>query len=278
MKSVSVKTIPVFILIVLYICANKAYSQEKKLRKLKTGEKAVTLLKLAREKSGAYAKTFESFTLVFNGTLNYAMEIEEMHEYKIMLSNKIHHKLLAKWRSGSGSNVNIWDGTHFSSQVHSIWNYGENSKTDSKTSEDPENESLKKLKHDTSLALLPIILDFAFIPVEYTYLGLAKTKDSRADVIEARIDEKLAFKLLFDKKTSRLVMMVKEFIDAGKPATRNFYLSNYKKNNGLMIPHKMIMTGVSTRNTNIFVEKNLVDFKINPKFKPEVFEIKPKKK
>ena len=217
-----------------------------------------------------------SFYLLFDGTVNYFKELTEKNEFSIELPDKINHTLSSRYESGQGILIRKLSGFTSSYKKESSWTYGQTSEYE--TSKNPKDGSVIDLKYNASLALLPIIIDFAFIPTEFRYLGVARAENSTADVIEAKLSNGKNFKLLFDKKTNRLVMMLLTYIDDGKQQNRKFYFSNYKKHNGLMIPHKIIMTGISTRNTNIYVEKNLIKFESNPKFKPETFEIKPKKK
>lgn len=222
------------------------------------------------------ASQLKNFYLSFEGTANYYKEMPEKHQFSITMPDKINHTFSTEWEYGKGFRTLKLNRNISSIQEAWISSSGSGSRSDYKKSENPDDKNLKYLKLETSLVLLPIILDFAFIPVEFRYAGVAESESGKADVLETVLPDNIIYKLLFDQKSRWLVMMVKTFIDEGKPTDRKFYFSEYREDSGLIIPHKTIMTGISSRGTNIFVESNLKVFKINPEFKPDTFEIKDK--
>jgi hypothetical protein len=144
------------------------------------------------------------------------------------------------------------------------------------------------------------------VPVEYKYAGESDVEDAQADVIEVTGPDKFAVRLFFDKQTHLPLLLsyrgnkprimtafnrptdrnakpedaikhAKEEADrklAAEPAPRpeeiDFFirLTDYRKVNGLLLPHKFTSLTESEVSEEFQVEK----YQLNPQFKPDKFQ------
>lgn len=147
----------------------------------------------------------------------------------------------------------------------------------------------------------------ASLPVEFAYVGEAEAPDGRADVIDARGlpgFEGFAARLFLDRKTHRPIMLtyrgleqkVMSFSSTIKSGSANsaaareklieqarkqagsqpqeeevqLRFSDYKQVDGIVLPHLM----TESRGGKISQEFEVTDFKLNPSFKPDMFQHK----
>ena len=143
--------------------------------------------------------------------------------------------------------------------------------------------------------------------IEFTYVGEAEAPDGRADVIDARGlagSENFTARLFLDRKTRRPLMLSYRGLErrtvgmsgtirsgsAGSAAAREKMIeearkqvatqpqeeevqlrfADYKQVGGIMLPHFM----TETRGGKVSQEFEVIDFKINPSFKPDMFRRK----
>lgn len=146
----------------------------------------------------------------------------------------------------------------------------------------------------------------ASLPIEFAYVGGAEAPDGRADVIDARGlpgFEGFAARLFLDQKTHRPIMLTYRGLEqkmmsfsstiksgsANSAAAREKLIeqarkqagsqpqeevqlrfSDYKQVDGIMLPHLM----TESRGGKISQEFEVTDFKLNPSFKPDMFQHK----
>lgn len=169
-------------------------------------------------------------------------------------------------------------------------------------------EAMLRISHRREFTryLLAIMMmppaDFA---VEYKYAGESDVEGAQAEVIEVTGPEKFAIRIFFDKQTHlplllsyrgikpRFMTMNRSTADknvkvedavkhakeeaakiAGDPAAKpeevDFFIriTDYKKANGLMLPHKLTFL----TEAEVSEEFQISKYQVNPQFKPERFQ------
>ncbi len=136
----------------------------------------------------------------------------------------------------------------------------------------PKEESISYLKEESFPKLFPITLNFWYRPLEFYYVGVAESKDGRANIIEAATKEQTVYRLFFDEKTNLLLLIVKNSIDGkNNKLEQKFYYSDYKEMDGLLIAAK-IKTEITQTNGKIIESREIKDVKVNPVFKSDFFK------
>lgn len=139
------------------------------------------------------------------------------------------------------------------------------------------------LKEAMWTELFPMILNHPFEPkLEFNYVGKAKSNDKIANIVDVKSANGKTYRLLFDSETNYLLMMIVNFKVNNKSFVGDlegkYYFSERELINGILMPKKVkveeksIATGqlpkIKFRNTEI------LEFKINPEFKKDMFDIK----
>jgi hypothetical protein len=132
-------------------------------------------------------------------------------------------------------------------------------------------------------SLFPLILSHPFEKkIEYKYVGKAKSNDKTANVIDVKPSNGKTYRLLFDTETHYLLMMIvyhKETNDrfVGDIETK-YYFSEPELTSGVLIPKKIKVEQKSTASgqkpVTRFSNIEIFEFKLNPEFKKDMFEIK----
>lgn len=151
----------------------------------------------------------------------------------------------------------------------------------------------KDFLEDVWINMFPLLLDFPWdSTIEYIYLGKAQAGDTKANVVEIKSQFKSQIRLFFDEKTQLLLMMTVQS-NSGDTVSRKdtHYFSNYEIADGFLVAKKININGQfidKTRKENenlptILGRENkttseiiVKEFKVNPTFKPNFFEIKKK--
>ncbi len=269
------------LILFLFICAS-AFAQDKsadasesqKSESVKKAEKVLIQAKVAFNKKTEIAdikslniKTKSSQQLSIAGK-KIDGKIEE--EFNFDLPNKIQHSFSGDYSTNKSVTTAILNGEKFSSKIDTfvdgkLFNLAANVNTKSQISD---------LKRETFLLIFPIILDASwYIPLEFNYIGIAESKDGKAEIIEAVSSSKTSYRLFFDSETHLLLLMTESWTDKDNKQNENkYFFSNYQEKNGLLIATNII----TERNGEVTEEKEIKELKINPNFKSDVFEIKGK--
>jgi hypothetical protein len=111
--------------------------------------------------------------------------------------------------------------------------------------------------------------------LKFNYIGEAVSKDFKADIVEVIHKDGDKFQLLFDKTSNLPIMMLQKFINpiTKTETERKTYYLDYKKINGILVAHKIIVQTGDTETE----ERQLKKIELNPTFKPNLFEIKEDK-
>ncbi|MGI8668224.1 MAG: hypothetical protein ACR2J3_00055 [Aridibacter sp.] len=137
-----------------------------------------------------------------------------------------------------------------------------------------DEQQLSYLKRETFLLNFPITLDSSwYIPLQFDYVGIAESKDGKAEVIEAVSSNNIKYRLFFDNEKHLLLLMTESWTTKdNKPFENKYFYSDYREKDGILIATKI----VNERNGEVFEEKEIKDVKFNPTFKPDTFEVKRK--
>jgi hypothetical protein len=118
--------------------------------------------------------------------------------------------------------------------------------------------------------------------IGFKYVGKAKSNDKTANVIDVKPANGRNYRLLFDTETNHLLMMIVSFKETNErfvgDVEEKYYFSERELINGILIPKKIKVEKKATPQGKEAIIKfsniEIVDFKINPEFKKDMFEIK----
>lgn len=257
------------------ICLAVAYTNAQQNNETQSKIRAQEIMKSAREaiRLKTTPSKLLSIYISFEGLRDEGVELPERNELEVTLHDKIRYSSVIETKVAKAILVKKLSDDHYKMEVNNLHSrLGISSSA--KTASGKEDVNIKNLRLETSEMLLPFVVDFLFMPLEFKYIGVAESDIGKAYVLEAKTADKEQYQLLFDQKSHLLVMMVKSFTnDEEKAVEHRFYYTEYKENNGMLIPHKVTIEGQGEK---YFVERKLTGFKINPEFTPDTFEIKDK--
>lgn len=141
-----------------------------------------------------------------------------------------------------------------------------------------ETDPKEKLNNDLWNKVFPLILMHPLSPnAEFKYIGIAKAANGEANVVDTTSESGRLIRLLFDSKTNQLLLLIEKFKGFDGDYENNYYYSNREIVDKILIPKKIKVenkftpTGKDTRITYQYID--VVEFKINPKFKPNFFDV-----
>lgn len=127
--------------------------------------------------------------------------------------------------------------------------------------------------------IFPLILAHPFErQAEFKYIGKAQAANGEANIVETTSASGRLIHLFFDSKTNQLLMMTEKYKSFDGDYETKYYYSNRESVSGVLIPkkikveHKYTATGKEAKVTNTYIE--IVEFKVNPKFKSNLFDVK----
>lgn len=137
-----------------------------------------------------------------------------------------------------------------------------------------EQEEVAKSKNFAFTTLFPITLDYSWnAPIEFRYIGVAEAKGTKADAIETILPDNTKYRFFFDQQTHLLLLATQTWTGkANKEVERKYFFSDYRKEDGLLVAHKII----SEEMGEVVSEKQIERVQINPTFKPDYFAVKGK--
>lgn len=119
---------------------------------------------------------------------------------------------------------------------------------------------------------LPIILSSAWNKdISFSFIGVAETKDGKADVIQGKMNDKSIWQLFFDQKNHLPLLMIQTLVNetTNEKTELKYFLSEYKEEKGLLVPHKII----TQQDGEVTEDQEFKLLEINPTFKANTFEI-----
>lgn len=188
-------------------------------------------------------------------------------ETSFVAPDKIRQKTLGDYSTNQEDSIYVLNGDKFYSKID-IYVNGK-LQQDFSTAVAKQTQ-IAQLRRDTFIRLFPIILDSSwYLPLDFQYVGVAESKDGKADVVEALTPGKTKYRLFFDADTHLLLMMTQSWADKeNKQHENKYYYSDYQEKGGLMVATKV----VAENDGEVGAEKTVTDVKVNPSFKPDVFE------
>ncbi|HSK71274.1 MAG TPA: hypothetical protein VK892_06235, partial [Pyrinomonadaceae bacterium] len=135
-------------------------------------------------------------------------------------------------------------------------------------------EGISNLKRSVFPVLFPILLDSSdCFPYNFSYIGVAESKDGRANMIEAVSSDNITYRLFFDEKTNLLLLLTKTWINkANVKRELKYFYSNYKNIEGLQIASTVKIEDGG----KLIQTQEIKSLKINPTFKANFFNVKKK--
>jgi len=182
------------------------------------------------------------------------------------LSRKFELKKKYLYRSG-GENIRIQrlDGVVYSN-VSSYKDAGDIKfrRSYSRAAGDPETahrKAMGALRYEVFSAYFPIFLDFDK-NMKFNYLGVAKSGDQIADVIETKIDGTYTIQLFFGQKSHRLLLIVSKFFRPRfkENVEQRFFFSDYRLDHGFNFAHMIIVQ----ENGEVMEERRIKKLIVNP--------------
>ncbi|MER3478823.1 MAG: hypothetical protein C4287_23145 [Leptolyngbya sp. ERB_1_2] len=161
------------------------------------------------------------------------------------------------------------DGFFFDTKVFGI--SGEKIDFNAKT--DVDKDQMKKSFRDEIFYLFfPLALDASwYFPMNFSYVGVAESKDGKAEVLELTAPNKTIYRLFFDAKTYLLLMMTEiRTNEQNKSFEKKYFYSDYQEKDGLLAATKIVVES----NGKVVEEREIKSLKINPTFKPNFFDVK----
>lgn len=153
-----------------------------------------------------------------------------------------------------------------------------------------DKETLEKIKKASAIdpktrmndglwsEIFPLILTHPFeTRAEFKYVGKAQSASGEANIIDTTSASGRSIRLFFDVKTNQLLMLIEKYTGFDGDYETKYYYSNREAADGVLIPkkikveHKYTATGKAAKVTYSYID--VVEFKINPKFKPNFFDV-----
>lgn len=123
--------------------------------------------------------------------------------------------------------------------------------------------------------LFPVIFDSSWYPVSgFKYVGAAESNGTKADVIETTSPTATVYRLFFDQQTRLLLLMSEKWVSGAskKEHERKYFFSEYKKEDGLLAAHKIVVE----QNGEVVEERVIKRLQVNPAFGEDFFAVKGK--
>lgn len=123
--------------------------------------------------------------------------------------------------------------------------------------------------------LFPVIFDSSWHPVsKFKYVGVAESNGTKADVIETTSPTATVYRLFFDQQTHLLLLMSEKWVSGAskKEHERKYFFSDYKKEDGLLAAHKIVVE----QNGEVVEERVVKRLQVNPPFGADFFAVKGK--
>jgi hypothetical protein len=264
----------IILLLVLNLFSIIGYSQETAESIIKQANKAV--------QTGSKSKEIASISVTVNtkGQITDAslpagkVEFTTESSLSIKFSDKIRQTSFSDYTTNQTNTDSILNADKFSQQLDvSVNGKPIDFKMNDGESIKKNQEKISKLKSDAFFTVFPITLTSVwYMPLEFKYVGIAKSNDETADTLEAISSKGTKYTLYFSQK-SHLLLLISQ--TRGSKATKDEFVrkrfySDYRKDSGLLVPHKITVeeNGVVTE------EQTLKNLKINPTFKANFFDVK----
>lgn len=243
--------------------------------------RAEQVLKQARETARAGLKGTEIKSLIVKSVIETSLSVTQMPNKKIRgttdeeLSVSLPDKLRKKGDANYTTNQEISDWVINGDRV--------SERSDVMVDGKPVNFVVPTRKSDQQkidankdyafTILFPVIFDSSWYPVSgFKYVGVAESNGTKADVIETTSPSPTVYRLFFDQQTHLLLLMSEKWVSgtSKKERERRHFFSDYKKADGLLAAHKIVVE----ENGEVVEERVIKRLQVNPSFGDDFFAVK----
>lgn len=123
--------------------------------------------------------------------------------------------------------------------------------------------------------IFPATFDSSWYPVSgFKYVGTAESNGTKADVIETTSPGATVYRLFFDQQTHLLLLLSEKWVNKAskKERERKHFFSDYRKADGLLAAHKIVVE----ENGEVVEERVVKRLQVNPRFGEDFFVVKGK--
>lgn len=191
--------------------------------------------------------------------------------HEVLLPDKVRTNITYKFPTNEALTTEVLNGERARSESKTIVN---GTVLAAMGSADQSERTLRRLQQSYGLFLLrTLLVSPQFLPVEFSFIGEAESKDGRADVLEAQCPGRFKARFFFDKETHLLLLISYKIKNktAGNPSSEvKMFLSDYRNVDGLLVAHHLSVE----IDGEVMEDSELKSFAVNPSFKTNEFEIK----
>lgn len=245
---------------------------------------AEQVLKQAREATRAGLKGAEIKSLSVKSVIETSLSVPQMTNKKIRgttdeeLSVSLPDKLRKKGDANYTTNQEISDwvinGDRMSERSDVLVD-GKPVNVAVNSMRDSDQKKIARHKDYAFTILFPAIFDSSWHPVSgFKYVGTAESNGTKADVIETTSPTAAVYRLFFDQQTHLLLLMSERWVGGAsrKEHERKYFFSDYKKEDGLLAAHKIVVE----ENGEVVEQRVIKRLQVNPAFGEDFFAVKGK--
>ncbi len=298
------------LMIVVCIFVSLGFSQQDNAKKQANQTEGEEIILQARkviglDKSGEISSYSHKLKVTyFNSTTNQNYNLATFEEASLQLSGKIHvvqssrgslfSQLTRTWNDDKYKAIFEWESSSGQRTVKDITNQEARSvskavsdvlgkKTTAALQNAQKTDPKRIFTESLWTSLFPLILSHPFEKkIEFKYVGKAKSNDKMANVVDVKSANGKTYRLLFDSETNLLLMMIVSFKETNErfngDVETKYYFSERELINGILIPKKIKIEEKATPSGQPPIVKfsniEILEFKLNPEFKKDLFEIK----
>lgn len=246
--------------------------------------RAEQVLKQAREATRAGLKGAEIKSLIVKSAIETSLSVPQMTNRKVRgttdeeLSVSLPDKLRKKGDANYTTNQEISDWVINGDRVSDRSDVLVDGRPVNFVIPKRENDQQKKIATHKDYAftiLFPVIFDASWHPVSgFKYVGVAESNGTKADVVETTSPTATVYRLFFDQQTHLLLLMSEKWVGGAsrKEHERKYFFSDYRKEDGLLAAHKIVVE----ENGEVVEERVVKRLQVNPPFGEDFFAVKGK--
>jgi hypothetical protein len=235
-------------------------------------------------KNNTNYESFEELSLKVPGKIQVVYGIDSPFFFRLTRTwSDEKYKSISELESASGQR-NIRDMTELENKPLSTVVSKALGKKTTETQQNAQKADPKNILIDSLwTSLFPLILSHPFEKkIEFKYVGKAKSNYKTANVVDVKPANGKTYRLLFDTETNYLLMMIVSHKESNErfvgDVEEKYYFSERELINGILIPKKIKVEKKATPEGKVaitgFSNIEILEFKINPEFKKDLFDIK----
>jgi hypothetical protein len=298
------------LIIVVCIFVSLGFSQQDNAKKQANQTEGEEIILQARkviglDKSGEVSSYSHKLKVTyFNNSTNQNYNLATFEEASLQLSGKIYvvqssrgslfSQLTRTWNDDKYKAIFEWESSSGQRTVKDVTNQEARSvskavsdvlgkKTTAALQNAQKTEPKKIFTESLWTSLFPLILSHPFEKkIEFIYVGKAKANDKTANVVDMKLTDGKTYRLFFDSDTHYLLMMIFNHKESNDrfvgDVEEKYYFSDREIISGILIPKKIKVEQKATASGQPPIVKfsniEILEFKLNPEFKKDLFEIK----